>query len=243
RSGTEQLGQLAGLLGSSLGQLLRDNAGLPLAGGGAKVPLPGVAEPLGASVLVPYGIPRATSLAQLAGRFGSTAQQLAAANAAMPGLLGLASATVTVSAGSASTDVQAGDSLAAIVVRLQQQQPTVTLADLVSTIEANPAALAADALLVCPAPTLAASVPADAAAPFGVSPAGLLQANAALLGFVRPGVTLTVTDPTSDVRASTRTVPHDTVNAILGRLAEAGVPVDIAGLLAQNPTAELLQPT
>ncbi|HEX4728206.1 MAG TPA: hypothetical protein VH298_10445, partial [Jatrophihabitans sp.] len=242
-SDAEQLGQLAGRLGCSLDQLLQDNSGLPLAGGGAQVPLPGVGEPLGADVRVPYGIQPDTSLDQIAGRFGSTAPELAAANAQLPGLLGLASVSVTVPAGSASTEVRPGDSLAAILARLQEQQPTVTLADLVSTIQANPAALAADALLVCPAPTLASAVPADAAAPFGVSSAGLLQANAALLGFVQPDVLLTVTDPSTGARISVRTVMHDTVNAILGRLAEAGVPVDLAGLLEQNPTAQLLQPT
>lgn len=242
-SGAEQLGQLAARLGCSLDQLLQDNAALPLADGGAQVPLPGVGEPLGADVRVPYGIQRDTSLDQIAGRFGRTAQELAAANAQLPGLLGLASVSVTVPAGSASTEVRPGDSLAAILARLQEQQPTVTLTDLVSTIQANPAALAADALLVCPAPTLASAVPADAAAPFGVSPAGLLQANAALLGFVQPGVLLTVTDSTTGDQISLRTVLHDTVNAILGRLAEAGAPADLAGLLDQNPTAQLLQPT
>ncbi len=242
-SGGERLGQLAARLGCSLGQLLADNASLPLAGGAAKVPLPGVAEPLGVDVLVPYGVQRGNSLDEIAGRFGTSAQALAAANAAMPGLLGLASVTVTVPGGSASTEVRPGDSLNAILARLRQQQAAVTLADLVTTVAANPAALAAGALLVCPAPTLAAPVPADAAGPLGVSPAGLVQANAALLGVVRPDVTLTVTEPGSDARVSIRTVAHDTVNAILGRFAEAGAPVDIAGLLAQNPTAALLQPT
>lgn len=240
-SGAEPLGQLAERLGCSLGQLLRDNAALQLADGGAKAPLPGVAEPLGPGVRVPYGIQRGDSLDIIAGRFATTAQALASANAQMPGLLAERSVTVTVAGGSASTQVRLGDTLDTILARLRQQQPAVTLEDLVRAVAPDPAALATGALLVCPAPTPAAPIPADAAAPLGVTAAALLQANAALLGVVRPGVDLVVIDPQSGARASTRTVAHDTVNAILGRLAEAGVPVDIAALLAQNPTAALLQ--
>ncbi|HST63453.1 MAG TPA: LysM peptidoglycan-binding domain-containing protein [Longimicrobium sp.] len=224
-------------------QLLAANAGVALPAGSALV-VPG-AGGVPAEVHAGYTLRAGDVLNDVAARFapapgtGTPAQTLAAANAALPGTLAPGQTlTVTVSAGTAQTTTQAGDSFASALARLQAQVPSIQLDDLVSAIAGTAGYLDAGGLLVAPPAVLPGS---GAAAPdavpgwYGVDAASFAQANAGTDGLIVPGVTVSAPDGRTLV-----TVAHETFNSLVAGFAAAGSPVSIAQVVSGNEEVAFL---
>jgi len=259
----ETLREFADRFACPLELLLRANATRPVAGD-TELAVPGTcALPTdAASVSTPAPILAGDTLDLLAARFaepagsGSRTEKLAERNRAMPGLVaGGQEVKVTVDGHPLSVETAAGDSLDAVVARLQKEAPPgvqVTLADLVRAIAAAPGYLATGALAAC-APALlpdgispGACTPDAAvqrfagAAPSAFDAAALAQANAALLGLVKGGAEVEVAaEDGSKVKVPTR--DDDTFNSLVTRFAEAGVQTSPGDIATGNATVAFLR--
>ncbi len=241
----ETLGEFAERHGATAALVLADNPTLRFASAAAPI-LPGacVLPSDQAQLLrVPYSVAAGDTLGALGGLFATTARAIAAANANMPGLLSVGRVvSVTVGGSPASTTTLAGDTLTAVVRRLAQQVPAVDLDAVADAIATDGAILAGGGLLVMPPAALATrSGPqppalklADVVGSYGVDGLAFAQMNMALCGVLAPGVVLQAPGG-----ARQTTAPVDTLNAVLGRFAEAGVNVELGVLLASNAAAAL----
>lgn len=248
--GRQTLGGLAAAYSSTAARVLGANLDLTLAGtAAATLLLPGAMLPPPASTTVPYGVMTGDSLTALAGFFGSQLEPFAAANAQVPGLL-VAGQQVTIVKGGATyrERTRAGDSLEALRGRFAAQSPAIELADLVAAIAGDTTILASGALLLVPAPALArrpgepgsgALTQAEAQHAYGSDPIAFAAANAAVAGLLAPGITLTAPPAASGPTPTQTTRPADSLNAVLGRFAAAGVELTLEQLLAANEPAQL----
>lgn len=155
----------------------------------------------------------------------------------------------------ASTVTIEGDSFEAVRARLAAQNADITLDAVADALDRLGAPLAAGTVLSCPLAVLgsgqdsdldqggdsgvdgaAALTAAQIQAEYGCSPASFAAANAAVLGVLQPGVQLSLSGG-----ATVTTAQHDTLNAVLGRFAEAGLTPSIAQLMADNASASLFR--
>jgi hypothetical protein len=238
------LGEAARVYAVEAGEILRHNAGAPSVSGGAVVPgmtaLPAAPETL----RTPYRIPGGVALADIAALFlkadpaRTPSQGLVAANAALPGTVA-GGQTIVVAGQSLATEP--GDSFDDVVARAD---PPVTLDQLADAIAGDDDALAADALLLCPAAVLPAGndalTPIAAGARYGLDPGALLGTNAALGGLVVAGQALAPSRTQAEPKVTT--VGGDTLNAVVRRFAMLGVATDVEAVIAANPDAPLLRP-
>lgn len=225
--------------------LLAANATLPLPDDAVAVP-GAVTLPDGSDApQVPYTTAAGESLSLIAGRFASTALDLAEANQNMPGTMS-PRLTIVVPVGdtTVSTDTLPGDGFGSVFGRLKAQDERVTFAALIAVLADVPGALAADALLLCPParltapdPTLTLLAPADLRASYHLDPALIAQANLGTHGLIAPGVELE--DPLRTTRVLTG--PQDTFNTLASRFAQAGAAIDTAALIAANLTRPFLR--
>ncbi|MBV9821197.1 MAG: LysM peptidoglycan-binding domain-containing protein [Actinobacteria bacterium] len=243
-TGIGTLAQVAAGLGVAPGQLLEDNRGLRLAAVPSPV-LPGIMV-LPPQARVPYPVRAGDTLAALAQRFASTARELVAGNAEVPGTL-LPGLRVEVPADTAtvSADTIAGDSFAAVHARLAGQHAGLSLDAVADALDRLGPVLSAGPVLSCPLAVLGGGrdvdgplTGADAAADFGCPPAAFAAANAALPGLLQPGVRL------SHGSRTTTTTEQDTLHAVLDRLgADASLPWpdQLDRLLADHATVPLFR--
>lgn len=246
-SGGATLGELAARLGTTAAALLGANPTLALAAQ-SRLVVPGAVVLPAAGVRVPYAVAPGDTLDLIVPCFATDAATLAGANRALPGTLAPGRpVAVTVGGQRYETTTTAQDSFETVWERLHAQQAAIAFGDLVAAIASDPQALAAGALLVCPAAALAPKGPppgpppsaltaAQVAAAYDVDALAFAQANAALVGVLAAGVTLAAPAPS---RATEQTVARDTLNAVLARFQAHGVAVDLAGLLAANPAVAL----
>ncbi|MDW5598910.1 hypothetical protein VSS74_31415, partial [Conexibacter stalactiti] len=180
--------------------------------------------------VVPYGARDGDTLTSAAQRLAISLPRLAAASRALPGLLPAGSA---VAVGDQVTTVRPDDSLDALWRRLRGEAEAVDFDAVVAAVSTT--ALAPGALLAAPAPALpAASTATAVGATYGVDPLAVAQANAALTGLVVEGIG--VEAPGGAIE---RTLPGDTLNAILTRFAARGVAISLAQLLSANAEVAL----
>jgi LysM repeat protein len=234
---TETLTQTAMRLGTTPAALLAANPSLTLATA-PRLVVPGAVTLPADGVQVPYEIMSGDTLTILAAQFGTDAPTLAQANRLMPGIL-VPGQTVTVTIGGTGypTTTTATDTLDSVYQRLHAQNEQIDFAAVVTAIAGTAGLLSVGGLLVCPAASLrpkSGSPPATLSAAavtaaYGVGPVPFAQANAALVGVLAPGVTLTAPSGQTEV-----TVASDTLNAVLSRFQAHGVATDIAGLLAAS---------
>ncbi|HEX2080452.1 MAG TPA: hypothetical protein VHG08_22305, partial [Longimicrobium sp.] len=250
----EPLAAVAGTWATPAEQILRHNRGVALAPVPAPphddlyLAIPGQAAlpAAPAALRIPVAIPGDATLDGLAALFldadpsaATPAVALAAANRALPGVLA-GGRTITV--GRQEVPTREGDSFADVLARFD---PAVELADLVGAIHATPGFLAPGALLLAPPAVLGArSAPwtlAEAAARYGVLPADLAIASAALTGVVAPGTALSM--PRGDgTTATVVTGAADTFNGIAWRFGEEHCTVTPAQVAEGNPEVPLLAP-
>ncbi|QDX26142.1 hypothetical protein FPZ54_08980 [Sphingomonas suaedae] len=235
------LGDIAGDAGVTPGDVLRHNGAAALAAT-PQLAVPGLSD-WPADGGAPYGsytLREGDTLDAVAPRLGPpdtalpafTPLELATMNAVLPGTI---APGVTVTVGGQSEETEAGDSFQSLCDRFS---PPVTLDALVAAIEGTPGVLAAGGLLLCPAGRLGPAtegqpgvVPADVAARFGVSAAGLVGANAGTPGLIVAGLELRAS--TQSVATQT-TAAADSITAILDRFAQAKVTTSIDDLLLAN---------
>ncbi len=258
------LAQVAARLRVSPERLLEDNRGLRLAAGAAWV-LPGTVT-LPANARTPYLTQAGDTLTALARRFGTTAQDVVAGNAEVAGVLP-AGVPIEVTceasdedtsdedngedtgedigkAVTARTETVAGDSFQAVRARLAEQHASVTLDAVAGELARLGTLLEPGVVLSCPLAVLGSAGDGDAApltaaeieAEYGCPPDAFAAANAAVLGVLQPGVQLS-----SGTRTVT-TAEHDTLNAVLGRLAPDGNTPAIAQVLSDNAAVPLFRP-
>lgn len=192
---------------------------------------------------IPLTVKAGATLASLAARLlfpapGTPAHiDLAEMNRAMPATV---SADLTLTVDGVAVATKAGDSFDSVATRAGK-----TIADLARAIATDGRVLAPGALLVAPPAILlapgsgkvSALTPAQAAQPFGVSPAALLAANAGMPGLLVPGVAIAAA-PKS---AATETIaPNDTLSSLLHRFQHRGVDSSIELLAAANQAVAFL---
>lgn len=245
------LGALARAYAIEPGDLLRHNAAVAPAApdpAGNGFPVPGLASLPSDPTLVriPYRVPGGLSLTQIAARFASAAPAgaavspeaaLADANRAMPATL---APDQTISVAGQSLRTQAGDSFDALIGRAD---PPVTLAEFAAAIADNAAALAKDALLLCPPAKPWGDAPLSPSAIaqlYGLDPVLLFSANVATAGMIFPGVPLKPS-PIADAPSVTTTAA-DSLNAILRRFAIAGASVTLGDVIQGNLDTPFLAP-
>jgi LysM repeat protein len=191
---------------------------------------------------VPYTIAAADTLDTVASRFAASAEQIAGANAALPGTLTPDRPVVVVVDGTTvSARTQAGDSFTVLHARLAAQDPRVTFSDVVLAIATSPDVLAVDALLLCPAAVLPGAPgsvmrPDEVAAAYHLDAVLIAQANLGTLGLIAPGARLV--DPGGQVEVVTG--PADTFNTLTARFAQAGAAIDAAAIVIANRTRPML---
>ncbi|WP_269582948.1 hypothetical protein [Roseibium sp. Sym1] len=238
------LGQLAKLSGVSAADILRHNAAATVANSPGPA-IPGlVALPSTADALhLPYRIGSGLTLDDIASRFlplgtGTPAEGLVLANAALPGTV---DGGQTVSVDGQEIETRTGDSFADVAGR---GDPPVTLEALAAAIAGQANILAVGGLLLCPAGQLqdtgSGVTPRDAADRYGLTPAAFLSANAATPGLLAADQQL-VAGPTQTGKHVT-TVAHDSLNAVLGRFARAGVTTTIGDIAEANKDIACLLP-
>ncbi|MGJ4953559.1 hypothetical protein [Bradyrhizobium sp. HKCCYLS20291] len=195
-------------------------------------------------LFVPYTVLAGDTIDEIAKKFDlpedaePTDVNLAHANLRMPGTIaGDQNLSVTVEGKTYQTSTQAGDSFQTVLLRLQTQSAIIQLADVVEAIEGKSGYLAAGALLVCPLARLPASdqdpncVSPDAIpALYGVSAVSFAQTNAALLGLIAKGISISAADGSISVT----TGEHDTLNSILSRFASLGIQIGIKDVIRAN---------
>ncbi len=249
-SDARTLAELAAACGSTAPRVLAANLGLTLAAEAAEVlRLPGAMLPPPATTTVPYGVLAGDSLGALAGFFGIAMAPFAMTNAWVPGLLAPGhEVSITKDGQTVVKETLAGDSLESLRARFDEQLNAIDLADVVAAIATDTAALASGALLLVPAPALArrpgepGSGPltqAEARRAYGADPISFAAANAAVVGLLEPGITLSAPQPESGLPPTQQTCPEDSLNAVLGRFAAAGVELTLAELVAANETVAL----
>lgn len=238
----ERLDAYAARFGCPVPLLLAANATLPLPPDAIAVPgtvlLPAGAE----APQVPYTVAAGECLGVVAGRFGTSALELATANRNLPGTLApRLTVTVPVGDGTVSTPTKAGDGFGSVYDRLAVQNPRVAFDALVAVLADVPGTLAGDALLLCPPARPAGTgpiAPRDLRDAYHLDPALIAQANLGTLGLIVPGVELD--DPGRTIKVLTG--PKDTFHTLAARFAQAGTAIDTAALIAANLAKPFLQP-
>lgn len=244
------LAELAAACSSTATRLLGANLGLTLAAEAAEeLLLPGAMLPPAPATTVPYGVLLGDSLAAVAALFGLEVGPFAVANALVPGLLApKRKVSVTKGGKTYEEETLEGDSLEALRLRFDKQSSAIELADVVAAIATDTAAPAAGALLLAPAPALARRPGQPGSGPltqpeaqhaYGADPAAFAAANAAVVGLLAPGITLSAPTPESGSTPTQRTCPADSFNAVLGRFAAEGVELTLEELLAANEAVAL----
>jgi len=247
-----ELGAAARAYAIEPGELLRHNAGLapvpPQADGSVGLPIPGLAAlPADPALLrIPYRIRAGQTIDTIAALFLSAAptgsgvtdaQALTEINRAMPGTI--AGGRVLDVAGQ-SLPTEVGDSFETVIARAN---PPVTIADFALALAADPQALAADALLLCPPARVAgedAVSPESLALAYGLDATLVLSANAATAGIIVAGITL-APSPLAD-QPTIVTAAADSINAIIRRFAALGVSVTIGDIVRANHAVAFLAP-
>ncbi len=138
----------------------------------------------------------------------------------------------------ASTLAEVAVRLGSTPERLLKDNRGLRLAVAPSIVLPGIVALPADAALSRPLAVLAGDGPLTAAevqAQHGCPAEAFAAANAAVLGVLQPGAQLNVAART------VTTAQHDTLNAVLGRLAAQGVSLSVAELLAANASTPLFR--
>lgn len=230
--------------------LLAANPGLELSAHSTLV-VPGTVMLPGDSsgIAVPYTIAANDTLDAIAAKVASASSgrsatlNVAAANQSMPGTIaGGQTISVTVAEMIYSTPTLDGDSFQSVLRRLQAQQSSITLADLVQVMSSTTTYLAQGSLLLTPPAQLPAAGAIDGKLPpatiptsYGVDAVMFAQANAGLLGLIAAGVTLY----NSERSASVTTGTNDTFNSIVARFAPEQI--DIAEIITANSTTPLLK--
>lgn len=238
----ETLARFAAVQGTAPGALLRHNGSATVSVTAPPV-VPGAwAWPAVTDGLrVPYTVRAHDRLADVAARFGTAALALATVDGTMPGTV---AAGVRIEVDGKSVTTAAPASFAEVCALFD---PPVDLAALVPAIAARDDVLATGALLACPPGVLPSTpstglgglTPADAAAPFGVTGAALLAANAGTPGLLLAGQVL-ASYAASD--APTETVAaDDTLTALVDRFRRAGVTTSVDALVAANAKAGFLR--
>jgi LysM repeat protein len=253
-SSSQTLRQLAESHASTPEQLLAANLALAPASApasAAKVVLPGVVTlpPTLTGVRVPYTLMPGDTLPILATQFATTAEALVEASAAMPGTVAARkSVSVTVAGTQVTVTTLDGDSFKAVCDRLHAKNAAVTLPLVAASLAQMTDVLEAGGMLVCPPAALtsksggAADLTATAVEQaYGVSAPAFAAANAALVGVIAPGVTLTATGADGKPVTLPPTTARDTLNAILARFASIGAAVSTADLLTANAAAALFK--
>ena len=120
------------------------------------------------------------------------ARAIAQDNQALPGRLNPGSATVP----SQTVDIVAGDTLVAVLAKLQAKDVAITFEQMVTALQASTSLLKAGALLVVTLPrTGGATSIAALTTAFGNTAEAFAQANAALNGLLAPGVKVSPRPP------------------------------------------------
>jgi len=239
-SGT--LRELADRYGTTPALVLQSlqNAGFSLPEGSILV-VPGMlaAQPE-ADGRVPYTARSTDTLSALVQRFAYATgdaglTQATTDNAEMPGTL-VAGQTITVA--TAGIETSTGETLAQALAGLQEQDPSITMAQLAASIAEQTGLLASEALWLCPLPRLpnSASSITTSVDRYGVDATAFGQANQGL-PIIADSVTLTL--QADGVQGTVETVAHDTLNAIAARFQSQGVQASVGDILAANPDALL----
>ncbi|MCW3085509.1 MAG: hypothetical protein JWP12_2875 [Bacteroidetes bacterium] len=221
--------------------LLDANAGLVLPQG-TQIVVPGTLSwPTSESnmISIPYTILSGDTLNAVALRFNyvvttaSAALQLATVNQNMPGTI-VPGIVIAIPVGGTTYNVNTGTgnpSFASVLVLLQAQAPTATLADLVNGMGATTGVLDPGGLFICPPAKFAqATAPETILATYGVTPASFALANVAMENLIGSGYTLyNVAKMVSVV-----TQANDTFNSIISRFAEQHVTISANEIIMAN---------
>ena len=184
------------------------------------------------STRIPYRIPANATLDGIAALvLGATALSLAEMNEELPGVLA-GDQTITV-AGQTVTTTD-GESFSELLAAFD---PPVTLAQVVSVIEATPGYLKSGALLLTTpaqlAPSPAAQTPQQVATRYGIDVNDFAIANSGLANLVVAGVELVSPLGGADPPTIT-TSASDTFVSFVWRFAQLGIQTTVADVIAAN---------
>jgi LysM repeat protein len=179
------------------------------------------------------------TLQSIAGKFGRQPADIAELNASIPGLI---NSGVTIKDIASGKTVVTGlnTTLAAVC---GQFSPAITISDLAADIASQQNLLTESGLWICTsmlgnANTLVTSGKlADLAAKYNTDPLTLGTANAATIGFLASGVSLSISGVTITTNA------NETFNSLVNRVALGGVTVTVSSLIpALAATPGLINP-
>lgn len=228
--------EFAAAYGSQPGLLFSDNLTVPLPPT-TTLAVPGAIAAPTTTQRAPFAIAGGDTLDGIAANFASTAEAIAEANAAMSGVL---AADQQVQIQSVSVTTGTGWSIDDLWQAAQALDPAITFAQTVSAIEATTTILQGGGLFVCPPAVIPASganlTASAAAALYNLDGVGFSQGNTGTMGLIAGGVSLTA----PGLEAPITTTRYDTFNSISARFADAGVPLSITDILANNPDAALI---
>jgi LysM repeat protein len=216
--------------GVSVAQLAAANAGAAaLFADGAQPQIPGTLQPTQAARHCTFSAAAADTIAGIAARFGLGPAELVVLNPDLPGLLA-AGQTVTDAASGKTLTTQPDDSFQSIVERFRAAGANVSLAQLAGDVAQQGGLLSAGGLWTCPPMRGDAHGQsphcrlAELAAAYRTDAVTLATANAATLGVLAAGQTLSAPGWPSSIH----TTAHETFNSLCSRLAGAGVHATVA---------------
>lgn len=203
------------------------NASAPL-GNGAVIDIPATLLNPATSGYCTYRAQSTDHLATIAGKFGAQPADIVALNPDIPGLIA-GGQKITDSASGQSVPTQPNDTFDAVIARFAALHVTVTLAQLSADIANQAALLVQGGLWICPAMRgdaygLNASLSiAGLAQSYNADPSTLALSNAAAIGFLASGQTLTLGGATFTTNG------YDTLNSLANR---AGGNLTVADVIA-----------
>jgi len=231
-SPADTLDSIATLEGIALDQLTLFNRATPLlAGAELTYPWAMTIAPDDPDVLVPYYSPDGGTLGTAAMLFPETIDSFAERNRNMPGVF-IPGVPVTV--GTATEFTRATDSLGSLFDRLHADDPSITFNSYITQIAQRIGLLRKNALFVALLPSTNTSPTLDElAARFNIPAEAIGAVNGALVGFLRPGGTISMTY--GGLLTELTVEQGDTFAALAARFARLlDMPVSVADVVRQN---------
>ncbi|HEY0011810.1 MAG TPA: hypothetical protein VGB79_03040 [Allosphingosinicella sp.] len=241
---TRSLGEAAQVLGISGEQLLaynHDTLSNP-------VVLPGHAAAPADSAIA-YAVQADDTLESIAGRFAAPpasadpVRALAAANAALPGLLA-PKRSISLAGRTTPVETRAGDSLQSVADRFA---PVATVAELADAIRRQPGYLAVGWTMLCPPATISGGSLASVALSYGVDAVSLALANAGTPGILKAGARFIVSKEGKEyqvVLPASPAVSRYPLNSVVTQFAKLPqhVEVTLAEVAAANLSSDIFAP-